>query len=54
MARIRGKDTQPEFRLRKALWAQGLRYRLQHRTPVGRPDLVFPGKQTAVFVDGCF
>lgn len=54
MSRIRGKDTKPEMRLRRALWAQGLRYRLQYRTPVGRPDLVFPGPKVAVFVDGCF
>lgn len=26
MARIRGKDTGPELRLRKALWAAGRRY----------------------------
>jgi DNA mismatch endonuclease (patch repair protein) len=53
MARIRGKDTRPELKLRKALWAAGLRYRLSVKLP-GRPDLVFPGKKVALFVDGCF
>lgn len=54
MSRIRGKDTKPEHRLRRALWAAGLRYRKHAKTPVGRPDIVFPGPRVAVFVDGCF
>lgn len=54
MARIRGRNTAPERRLRAALWASGLRYRLHARTPHGRPDIVFPGKKVAVFIDGCF
>lgn len=54
MSRIKGKDTKPEERLRKALWASGLRYRKHARTPVGRPDILFPGPRVAVFVDGCF
>ena len=55
MSRIKGKDTKPEVRLRKALWSVGIRgYRKHARTPVGRPDLVFPGPRVAVFVDGCF
>lgn len=53
MARVRSKDTKPELRLRSALWAVGLRYRLSYPLP-GRPDLVFPGKKLAIFVDGCF
>jgi DNA mismatch endonuclease, patch repair protein len=40
--------------MRKALWAAGLRYRLHLRTPYGRPDIVFPYKKVAVFIDGCF
>lgn len=31
MARVRSKDTGPELRLRRALFAQGLRYRLHNR-----------------------
>jgi DNA mismatch endonuclease, patch repair protein len=54
MARIRGKHTRPEVRLRKALWAAGLRYRLHARTPVGRPDIVLKRRRVAVFIDGCF
>lgn len=54
MARIRGKNTGPERRLRSALWAAGIRYRLHFLTPGGRPDVVLPRKKIAVFVDGCF
>lgn len=53
MSCIRGRDTKPEVRLRKALWALGLRYRLTSTLP-GKPDLVFRSARTVVFVDGCF
>ncbi|SDG29564.1 very short patch repair endonuclease [Phytopseudomonas seleniipraecipitans] len=54
MARIRGVDTSPEVRLRKALWHAGLRFRLNTRVEGFRPDLVFKGRRIAIFVDGCF
>lgn len=54
MSRIRGKDTSPERILRSALWRAGLRFRLQARTPYGRPDVVFLKARVAVFIDGCF
>lgn len=53
MSRIKGKNTQPEIKLRRALWKAGLRYRLRGKLP-GRPDLFFSKKMVAVFVDGCF
>lgn len=53
MASIRSKDTKVEWMLRRALWRAGLRYRLHYRLP-GRPDIVFPSKKLAVFVDGDF
>ena len=54
MARIRARHTTPERRLRAILWGAGLRYRLHYRTPEGRPDIVFPGRKVAIFIDGCF
>lgn len=53
MSRVRSTDTRTEMRLRQALWAAGLRYRLRSKLP-GKPDLVFTGRHIAVFVDGCF
>lgn len=54
MALIRGRDTKPEMRVRKALHATGLRYRLHDRRLPGAPDLVFPSRRIALFVHGCF
>jgi DNA mismatch endonuclease (patch repair protein) len=54
MALVRGKDTQPELRVRRALHAAGLRYRLQGKRLPGRPDLVFPSRRAVVLVHGCF
>lgn len=57
MARVRQKDTQAELKLRKALHAKGLRYRL-HVPLLTKPrriaDIVFSSVRIAVFVDGCF
>ncbi len=53
MSRIRGRDTRPEVRVRKALWHAGYRYRLRSDLP-GSPDLVFARARLAVFIDGCF
>lgn len=54
MALVRGRDTKPELRVRQALHAAGLRFRLHDRRLPGTPDLVFPGRQIALFVHGCF
>jgi len=54
MARIRSKNTAPELSVRRALWAQGFRYRLHKRGLPGKPDLVFQKLRSVVFVNGCF
>jgi len=53
MAANRGQNTTPEVLLRKACWAEGIRYRLGAKLP-GRPDFTMPKYLVAVFVDGCF
>lgn len=51
----RSIDTQPEVKLRTAVWASGLRgYRKNPKGIPGRPDLVFTRHKLAVFVHGCF
>ena len=55
MAAVRSKgNLSTEIALSKLLWASSLRgYRKQW--PVsGSPDFAWPGRQVAVFVDGCF
>lgn len=54
MAGIRGKNTKPELVLRRALHAQGLRFRLHSTKITGAPDIVFPKYGAVVFVHGCF
>jgi DNA mismatch endonuclease (patch repair protein) len=54
MSRIRGKDTKPEMLVRRGLHAAGFRFRLHRRDLPGRPDLIFPGRQSVIFVHGCF
>ena len=55
MSTIKGKNTKPELLLRKALWASGIKgYRLHWKNVPGRPDIAFPGKKIAIFVNGCF
>jgi DNA mismatch endonuclease (patch repair protein) len=54
MARIRGKDTGPELRVRRVAHSMGLRFRLHRKDLPGKPDLVFPRHQLIIFVHGCF
>ncbi len=46
------RDTRCEILLRRALWALGLRYRVDVSDLPGRPDIVFPRARVAVFCDG--
>jgi len=54
MARIKGRDTKPELRLRSALHRMGLRFRVCRKELPGKPDVVFPRQKLAVQVRGCF
>jgi DNA mismatch endonuclease (patch repair protein) len=54
MSHIRAKNTGPEVKLRKLLFAHGTRgYRIHFDLP-GKPDIVFTKKKIAIFIDGCF
>ncbi|ONF46185.1 very short patch repair endonuclease [Methylobacterium radiotolerans] len=54
MSRFRGKNTEPELLVRRALHAAGLRFRLHRRDLPGTPDIVLPRHKFAIFVHGCF
>jgi len=54
MSGIRGKNTSPEFAVRKMLHSLGFRYRLHVGALPGRPDIVLPKYGAVVFVNGCF
>ncbi|AXY60891.1 very short patch repair endonuclease [Acinetobacter sp. WCHAc010052] len=54
MAAIRANNTRPEMKIRQALHASGLRYRLYDKQLAGKPDLVLKKYKTVIFVQGCF
>ncbi|NVN37729.1 very short patch repair endonuclease [Komagataeibacter swingsii] len=54
MALVKGKNTKPELRVRRALHAAGFRYRLHDKSLPGHPDIVFRSRKTVIFVHGCF
>jgi DNA mismatch endonuclease (patch repair protein) len=54
MSRVKGKDTRPEWRVRRFMWSRGLRYRLHAKQLPGKPDLIFSGRRIAIFIHGCF
>lgn len=54
MRRVKGKDTQPELTVRRALYALGKRFRLHRQDLPGKPDIVLAKDRLAIFVHGCF
>ncbi len=55
MSRVRAKNTTPELILRSALTEKGLTgYRLHYKKVPGSPDICYPRKKIAIFVNGCF
>lgn len=55
MSKIRAKNTKPEILLRKALTKEGIKgFKLHYKRIPGRPDICYPPKKLAIFVNGCF
>ena len=54
MARIKGKNTKPEIKIRKELWKRGFKgFRTNYKL-AGKPDIVFSKKKVVIFIDGDF
>ncbi|HBH24630.1 MAG TPA: very short patch repair endonuclease [Cytophagales bacterium] len=54
MSKIRGKNTKPELMFRKALYGNGVRYRVNVKKLPGKPDIANVSKKFVVFIDGEF
>lgn len=54
MAKIHGKDTAIEKKVRSHLHKKGYRFRKHVATLPGSPDIVLPKYKAAIFIHGCF
>ena len=54
MSRVKGRDTTPEFTVRRLVHGLGYRYRLHAHDLPGKPDIVFRSRRKVIFVHGCF
>lgn len=55
MSANKDSNTKPEITIRKALWKNGIRgYRLHWKKVPGRPDIAFPSRKIAIFINGCY
>ena len=54
MSSIPSKNTRPEVLLRKALWKEGIRYRINLKKMPGKPDIAITKHKIAIFCDGDF
>ena len=51
----KSENTKPELKVRAALREAGLPgYRLHWKAASGKPDVCYPGRKIAIFVNGCF
>jgi len=54
MSSIKGKNTEAEIKIRIALRKRDISgYRIHYKS-LGKPDIAFPSKKIAIFVDGDF
>lgn len=54
MSNIKSRNTKAEIIFRKYIFDKGLRGYRVNSTVLGKPDIFFPKKKIAVFIDGCF
>lgn len=53
MSQIKSKNTKPELLIFSYLDSIGIKYK-KHYEIIGKPDVAFPDKKVAVFIDGEF
>ena len=51
---IHGENTKPELMVRRFLFGNGFRYRINVKSLPGKPDILLPKYRTAIFINGCF
>ena len=54
MAKIKSRDTKPEWIVRRYLYSRGYRYRKNVKDLPGTPDIVLRKYGVVIFIHGCF
>lgn len=54
MSSIKAKNTQPELIVRRALRTAGYPGYRKYWDVEGRPDIAYPGRKIAIFINGCY
>jgi len=54
MRRVPTRGTKPELRVRRIVRQMGVKHTASTSGPPGKPDLILPDYNIAVFVHGCF
>lgn len=54
ISHIKSKNTSLEILVRKRLFRDGFRYRINVSALPGKPDIVLPKYHTVIFINGCF
>ncbi len=54
MSMVRSKNTKPEILVRRYLFHEGFRFRVNVKKLPGTPDIVLRKYKTAIFINGCF
>lgn len=54
MSRVKSSNTKPEVAIRKYLFANGIRFRINPKTLPGKPDIYVLKYEVAIFFHGCF
>lgn len=54
MSKIQGKETKPEILIRKFIFSEGFRYRINDERYPGKTAIVLPKYKTVIFIHGCF
>lgn len=54
MQAVKSKDSKMEVKFRSSLWRRGFRFFKNVKSLPGKPDVVFPKKKIAIFLDSCF
>lgn len=54
MSHVKSSNTKPEIIIRKFLFANGFRFRINDKNLAGKPDIKLTKHKTLIFINGCF